>query len=129
MVDYLLNLHPVPQPLVKRPVVGNQRRPVRHGNLPEGILPRARRDARIEPVDGLAEAPGEQNVVERCPLLARLAGSYVGAVEDLVAQILKPLEGGGFEGGFSDAHLDDLDMKNCSEVIVNQDLRVRQRFF
>jgi len=71
---------------VERPIVGNQRWPVGNGDSSEGVLPRARRDARIESVDGLAKALGEQDGVERFPFLAGLTGGDVGTVEDRVAQ-------------------------------------------
>ncbi len=72
-------------------------------HLPQGLLPRLRRDGRVQPADGVPQPPHQHHVPERVPLRPRFPRRQLGTVRDGVAQLLKPGEGGFLDYGLGEA--------------------------
>ena len=73
-------------------------------HLAQGLLAGLVGNGRVQPLDGLAQAPDQHHVAKRVPLGRRFAGRDVRAVADRIAQFLEPGQGGVFDGGFVEAH-------------------------
>ena len=99
-VASILDLDPVAQHPVKRPVVGDQRRPIGPQDFAQRILAGLVRNVRVEPVDRLAQPPHQKHIAKRLPLHRRSLRRDVRPVCHGVSQVFKPGQGGVFDGRF-----------------------------
>jgi hypothetical protein len=69
-------------------------------HLAQCLLPRLLGNGRVQPPDGLAQAPHQHHLAKRIPLRRRFTGRDVRPVPDRIAQLPEPFEGGVFDDGF-----------------------------
>ncbi len=80
----VLDRHAVHQQPVHRAVVRHQRRPVGVGELAERLLPRRRRQPRIQPLQRRLQPSPQQHLVRRRPFGQRFAGCDIRPKYDVV---------------------------------------------
>ena len=73
-------------------------------HLAQRLLPRLLGNGRVQPPDGLAQAPHQHHLAKRIPLRRRFTGREMRPVPDRIAQLPEPFEGGVFDDGFVEGH-------------------------
>jgi len=92
----ILDRHTIAQHPVKGAVRLRERRRPHPQHLAQCLLPRLIGNGRVQPPDGLAQAPHQHHLRKRLPLRGRFTGREVRPVPNRVAQIPEPRQAGVF---------------------------------
>jgi hypothetical protein len=113
----VLDRHAIDEPPMDGPVALDQQRPVRPNDLAERVVEGLLRQVRVQPNEGLAEAPLQDHIAvgKVAALGAKLAEGDFGAVSESETHGIKP-----HQGGFLDILLTELTRIHPHSTIGSQ---------
>ncbi len=117
-----LHFHALHEEVVDRAVREDERRRGLPQHLVECFFTRCRRGFPVQPIDRVAQAPGQEDFVEGGPLLARFAGTNLGTMNNLVAKFLEEIERSVLDDGFGESVGHCCPLPRCREGRTIRDL-------